>query len=288
VSTSDAVTNASEAGSPHELDKREAYAHVDAPSFDTDLARRTAGQWGSFFLQHLRPNMRVLDCGCGPGPVTLGLAEAVAPGETVGIDTDPRQIAAATALALEGGVSNVRFELGSIYELPFPDASFEAAYAQSVLLHLSDPLAALKELRRVLKPGGVAGIVDGDLGCYLVAPAEPAIEKWWALQARGIEHHGGNPFYARNLRSLLHEAGFERTEGSATAVSLGAGDSAGRTAADVLRARFRGAIENTVIDQGWATRGEVDAMDAALSAWAEQPDTFLAYLRCSGLGWVPS
>jgi SAM-dependent methyltransferase len=231
--------------------------------------------------------MRVLDCGCGPGPVTLGLAEAVAPGGTVGIDTDPNQIAAANALALQRGVENIRFELGSIYDLPFPDASFDAAYAQSLLYHLSDPLAALKELRRVLKPGAVAGIIDGDLGCYLVAPAEPSIDRLLALQVRAVKHNGGDPLYARTLRSLLHRAGFEPTEGSAIAVSIGSGESAGRTTAEVLRARFRGHIENTVIEQGWATREEVESMDAALSAWAEQPDTFFMYIRCSGLGWVP-
>jgi ubiquinone/menaquinone biosynthesis C-methylase UbiE len=58
-----------------------------------DLARRAADQRGGFFLQHLRPRMRMLDCGCGPGSVTIGLAEAVAPGDAFGIDIEPRQAA---------------------------------------------------------------------------------------------------------------------------------------------------------------------------------------------------
>jgi ubiquinone/menaquinone biosynthesis C-methylase UbiE len=119
--------------------------------------------------------MRLLDCGCGPGSVTLGLAAAVAPGEVVGVDIERSQVEAACALARQRHVENVRFEVGSIYKLPFPDSSFDAAYTQSVLLHLREPLVALKGISRVLKPDGVVGIVDGDGGSMVFAPPAPAI-----------------------------------------------------------------------------------------------------------------
>jgi SAM-dependent methyltransferase len=232
--------------------------------------------------------MRLLDCGCGPGSVTLGLAEAVAPGEVVGVDIEPGQVQGARALAVERHVENVRFEVGSIYKLPFPDSSFDAAYAQSVLLHLREPLAALKEMRRVLKPDGVVGIVDGDAGSVVFAPPAPAIDKLWGFINRSIQHRGGDPYYARNLRPLLSEAGFERAEGGASVMSFGSGDAAGRSTAEVLRARFQGPAETTAIEQGWATQQEVDAIYDELEKWAELPDTFMAVLFCSGLGWVPT
>jgi SAM-dependent methyltransferase len=232
--------------------------------------------------------MRLLDCGCGPGTVTLGFAEAVVPGEVVGVDIESGQVQAASALARERQVENVRFEVGSIYKLPFPDSSFDAAYAQSVLLHLREPLAALKEMRRVLKPDGVVGIVDADGGGVVFAPPAPAIDKLWGFINRGIQHRGGDPYYARNLRPLLSEAGFERVEGGASVLCSGSGDTAGRSTAAALRARFQGPPEATVIEQGWATRQEVDAIYDDLEKWAEQPNTFTAVLLCSGLGWVPS
>src|SRR3982751_2453408 len=136
---------APEAG--HEPQTRETYAHVGLPSFDRDLAGRTATQRGGFFLQHLRPGMRLLDCGCGPGSITLGLAEAVAPGEVVGLDIAPVQIERARALAAEERVSNARFEVGEVYALPFPDASFDAVHANALLCHLGDPVRALREFR---------------------------------------------------------------------------------------------------------------------------------------------
>jgi ubiquinone/menaquinone biosynthesis C-methylase UbiE len=67
---------------------RAVYVHGSA--FDAQLTRRTAAREGAFFLPHLRPGMRVLDCGCGPGSITVGLAAAVAPGQAVGIDLEPR------------------------------------------------------------------------------------------------------------------------------------------------------------------------------------------------------
>jgi cyclopropane fatty-acyl-phospholipid synthase-like methyltransferase len=63
------------------------------PEFEAILALRTAAKEGAFFLAHLRPGMRVLDVGCGPGSITLGLAEAVGPGEAVGIDLQASQVA---------------------------------------------------------------------------------------------------------------------------------------------------------------------------------------------------
>ena len=127
------------------MSSRERYTlgHDDAAleSFGT----RTASSHAAFFLPHLKPGMRILDCGCGPGSITVGLAQAVAPGEAVGIDIGSSSLEAAAALASEQGVSNVRFEEADIYDLPFPDESFDAAFSHNVLAHLTDPLAAVME-----------------------------------------------------------------------------------------------------------------------------------------------
>ncbi len=115
--------------------------------------------------------MRVLDCGCGPGTITIGLAEAVEPGCVVGVDLQARYLAGARALAIQNGVDNLIVVAGSAYALPFADATFDAAFANSVLMHLRDPLAALRELRRVLTSRGIVGIRDADLSAEVVAPA---------------------------------------------------------------------------------------------------------------------
>src|SRR5688500_16074076 len=135
--------------------------------------------------------MRLLDGGCGPGSITLGLAEVVAPGEVVGIDLQRAQVERARALAAERRVGKVRYEAANLYQLPFPDRCFDAAFVHGVLMHLREPVRALEELRRVLRPGGVVGIRDPDWGAGLIAPTTPLLEKWRALFVRVRQHNGG-------------------------------------------------------------------------------------------------
>src|SRR5215467_1957963 len=99
----------------------ETYTLGDTQAQTTYLESRTAAQWVGFFLPHLRPGMSLLDCGCGGGAITLDLAQIVAPGQVVGIDTDASQLELARTLAAERGATNVRFESASVYDLPFPD-----------------------------------------------------------------------------------------------------------------------------------------------------------------------
>ena len=88
----------------------------------------------------------MLDLGCGPGSITLGLAEAVDPGEVVGVDFQPSQVAQAQSLSSAHGVMNARFEVGDVYRLPFAEGSFDAAFANTLLMHLRQPIRALVEM----------------------------------------------------------------------------------------------------------------------------------------------
>src|SRR5262249_9673167 len=157
------------------------YAHGSSDIEQARLARRTAATSAAFLLPHLGPGMRVLDVGCGVGTITLGLAEAVAPGEAVGLDLQPAQIDAAQVLAATRGVVNVQFVPGSVYELPFPDASFDAAYANTLVQHLAEPSRALAELKRVLKPGGVVALADDDIDTLIWEPRTPLMTTWVEL-----------------------------------------------------------------------------------------------------------
>ncbi|HET9802076.1 MAG TPA: methyltransferase domain-containing protein, partial [Candidatus Acidoferrum sp.] len=199
----------------------ENYSQRTNPDFEAELALRTAAKEGAFFLRFLRPGMRVLDVGCGPGSITLGLAEAVAPGEVVGVDFQPSQVARAQALSAARGVMNTRFEVADVYRLPFPDGSFDAAFANTVLMHLREPVRALVEMRRVLCAGGIAGVRDCDFGGRIHVPATPLLERWYELVVRVRRRNGGDPFLGRHHRRLLLEAGFARNEASVSVWSVG-------------------------------------------------------------------
>src|SRR5262245_15183550 len=175
------------------------------------LQRRMAQTCAWFLLPHLRPGLRLLDGGCGPGTITVGLAAAVAPGEVVGVDTEAVQVERGRALARERGLANVRFEVGDVTALPFADASFDVAFASEVLQYLPDPAVGLRELRRVLRPGGVLGLRDADVSTLRLAPASAATRAFARLFWRWRELDA-SPHYAPEQGRLLREAGFARRE----------------------------------------------------------------------------
>jgi SAM-dependent methyltransferase len=246
-------------------------------------SRRTAERNAAFFLPHLEPGMRLLDAGCGPGSITIGLARAVAPGEAVGIDASAQAIDAARERAAREGVANVRFDVADVTKLPFDDATFDAAFAHALLQHLPWPLDALKELRRVLKPGGVIGLADADLDGALIAPESDALARWGEITRRMRR----NPHVGRNLRGLLHNAGFVRAEASATAGARG--DAASAKWDGEWNARYFEAepMIAHVQTRGWATRDEMLEIAAAWRAWGDDPGAFTASFWCHAVAWSP-
>jgi ubiquinone/menaquinone biosynthesis C-methylase UbiE len=232
--------------------------------------------------------MHVLDCGCGPGSITLDVARRLAPGPVVGIDVDVEQVGRARRLASESGVANVRFEVGSIYELPFPDATFDAAYANNVLNHLGDPLRALREMRRVLKAGGVVGISDTVGDRLVFTPTNPLLERGVELFRLMKYHNGASRNYdARRLRQFLSETGYVRSIGYALGPQCYGTPEATRHLAEALVLLIGSeGFRDVVLSQGWADAALLDEVIAAVREWGERPDSFHAALNCAVVGWV--
>ena len=253
------------------------------------MARRTASGELGFLLPYVSSGMSVLDCGCGPGSITLGLAEIVAPGQVVGLDVEPRQLEAAERLAAERSVSNVHFQQGSVYELPFPDATFDVTVAHFVLEHVSDPARALREIRRVLRPGGVVAIKDPYYPAFTFRPETVELRRFWELSEKVRRHNGASDRYAPDLRAYLREAGFARTEARAGVENVAGTDEAARALPMMLQNQVRErAFRDSVLEQGWATEAELDAISAAAPALAANPDLFGFVIWVSALGWVAS
>lgn len=269
---------------------RERAYRVDDEWSRTVFGRRT-GEAAAFLAPHLRPGMRLIDCGCGPGSITVDLARAVAPGETIGIDLRADALTQARALARERGMAHVTFHRASIYRLPFADGAFDAAFACAVLQHLADPVAALGEIRRVLKPGGVIGVVDGSSTITFRYPTSPLLDRWDALRGREREYTTGRSSVALPpLRTLLRAAGFARTRASSI-MTTEAGPPAGsleatrRVAQDHLL-RLRGLFGQVAVEQGWMTKQELEEVADALIAWGEHPDAVYARPAFTALGWA--
>lgn len=262
----------------------------DQPAFEAWLrivhgpahSRRTAERNAAFLLPHLQPGMSLLDAGCGPGSITVGLARAVAPGEVVGIDTSADRIGAARAHAEASGCANARFEVADVTSLPFEDATFDAVFAHCLLQHLPFPLDAVIELRRVTKAGGVIGLADADFDGAIIAPESDELAANTALMRRMRR----NPHIGKHLRALLAEAGCARTVASVSANALGERDAAkinGEWNARYVEAE---PFIAHVTSKGWATRDELRAQAAAWRAWGSNPGAFSANFACQAVGWV--
>ena len=153
----------------------------------------------------LAPGCRVMDYGCGPGFVSLGMAGMVAPGGQVhGVDINARFVADATGRA--AGTDNVSFHQVQDGRIPLADAAVDRALCKNVLEYVPDLAATLAEFRRVIEPGGRLLAIDSDWGFVIVEPWGRAVtERFFAAAAPAFKE----PEIGRSLRGHLLDADFE-------------------------------------------------------------------------------
>ena len=229
--------------------------------------------------------MRLLDCGCGPGSISIGLAEAVAPGRVIGVDIEPDQYRSAWSQMAEHPETNLHFASADVYRLPFAANTFDAAFLHNVLSHLRRPLEVLKGIYRLLSPGGVIGISHPDFSGSLISPSDPLLDRDHEFYWRLVEHNGGNPAIGKHQRALLHEAGFVRVEAVAKYSTVGTQDGVRMRAEHGGRLFGGSAIVQQMIDLGWTDRAELDRIIAAWRKWSEQPGAFMANATVTAVGW---
>lgn len=156
------------------------------------------------------PGSRILEAGCGVGAQTTIIAPKNPESSFLSIDISDRSLAQAKAHAEECGLTNVTFEQADLFNLSYPDQSFDHIFVCFVLEHLPDPTKALSCLKRVLKKGGTITVIEGDHGSAYFHPDDPdarrAIQCLVDLQA-GM---GGDSLIGRCLYPLLCSAGFEQ------------------------------------------------------------------------------
>jgi ubiquinone/menaquinone biosynthesis C-methylase UbiE len=137
-------------------------------AFEERMRSRSAEVYADFLVPHLRDGFHVLDVGCGPGSISLGLAADVSGVRVVGIDPED-DFDAAREYAGGHGIDNVEFRCGDVYRLDFPDDHFDACLCHSMLETLDHPLDGLLEIKRVLKPDGVLGVACVEYGGLILA-----------------------------------------------------------------------------------------------------------------------
>ncbi|MCL4422716.1 MAG: methyltransferase domain-containing protein [Actinobacteria bacterium] len=192
------------------------YLHGHHESVLRSHSQRTAENSAAYLLDRLRPYHKVLDVGCGPGTITIDLAERVPNGVVIGVDAEPAIVSQARSTPRASERANLSFEVGDAYHLGVATGSFDVVHAHQVLQHLADPVAALNEMRRVCNPDGLVACRDGDYGAMFWYPASEAMTEWQALYRAVARSTGGEPDAGRHLAAWAHAAGFSKVEVSAS------------------------------------------------------------------------
>lgn len=217
-----------------------------------------------FVIPLVRPEHRIIDCGCGPGSMTIDLAELAHRGEVVGVDVEPSQIAIANEAARERHVQNVRFDVATAYDLPFASESFDLAHICALLSNTRHPDRVLREVRRVTRSGGKVCVRAFDLAeGKLFTPGEPLIMKCEELHLRLRREYGQDAGVGRHIGELLKAAGLvdivvKRSIHEATASDFPA---VGKWMADYVLEAWGPKYK----EHGWCTEDEVRDMAAAWS-----------------------
>ena len=255
------------------------YTHGHAASVLRSHRTRTAENSAAYLLPELRPGQRLLDVGSGPGTITVDLAERVAPGRVTALEMTEAALALTRAEAERRACENIDFAVGDVHALDFPSATFDVVHAHQVLQHVADPVAALREMARVCRPGGVVAARDGDYSGFTWYPESPGLDRWRELYLAVSRANGGEPDAGRRLLGWAHAAGFESVEASASTWCYATPESRAEWGGMWADRIVGSAIADQLVGSGLANHEQLQEVSAAWRDWAAHPDGWIAILH---------
>jgi len=259
------------------------YIHGHSPSVLKAHATRTAARDAAYLLPHICPTHSILDVGCGPGTISADLAQLVPQGHLTCLDLSPTALASAQQTFSTRGISNASFIAGNVIAgLPFPDETFDIVHAHMVLIHLPDPITALREMRRVLKKGGVLACKDMIVSTMVWYPADPRLRLFEVGIAGTIAETGADPQMGGRLKGAALEVEFEQEEVEARASCWAFADREGvefwgESCAERLEEGSE--LRGRIVKGGFGTAEEVDGFVEASRRWAGMEEAWFGCMN---------
>jgi ubiquinone/menaquinone biosynthesis C-methylase UbiE len=253
------------------------YTHGHHDSVLRSHRWRTAENSAGYLLPHLATGMSLLDVGCGPGTITLDLGRRVAPGRVVGVDVSPEVIAEARHDGAEQGMDGVEFLAGDFRELD--RGPFDVVHAHQVLQHLSDPMDALRAMRRLARPGGIVAARDSDYPGMLWAPSSDGLDRWREVYVAVTRRNRAHADAGRHLLRWAHEAGMADVAYSTSTWSY-AMPAERSWWCDLWAERTTASsFAEQAVAYGIATAAELADIAAAWRQWAMQPEAIFVVVH---------
>ncbi|KAF9894740.1 hypothetical protein FE257_006630 [Aspergillus nanangensis] len=259
------------------------YVHGYQPSVLRSHTWRSAANSAAYLLPYITPAMNILDVGCGPGTITMDLANLVPEGSAIGLECESAQevIQQAASVAQEKSIRNVEFTTGDAHKLPFEDNTFDITHAHQVLQHVKNPVLVLREMARVTKPNGYVAVRSTDFRGFAWWPETEGMDAWRELYLKVMRKNDGIPDSGRRLHLWAREAGLPR--GDRMRKSVGTWCFATEEevawwsslwAERLLESRFR----ESALKDGLVTETELQAASRAWKEWGASEDAwFLAW-----------
>ncbi|KAJ3155714.1 hypothetical protein HDU86_004183 [Geranomyces michiganensis] len=255
------------------------YTHGHHASVLSSHSWRTAANSAPHLLPHLNSSLIVLDVGCGPGTITADIAKLTK--HVTAIETNESILAKAADHAVAKGVSNISFEIGDVHELKYPDNTFDVVHAHQVLQHVSDPVRALQEMRRVTKPDGIVAIREVDFAGTVWYPAIDGLPEWLALYSRVARANGGEPNAGRRLHAWARAAGFapEKIIKGSSTWTYSTQDEVAWWSKLWAERTLASDFAKTALAKGVATQEELESASRAWTAWGQSEDPYMALIH---------
>ena len=242
----------------------------------TNLLRgHTAEANVPFLLPYLRPGLRVLNFGCGPGSISVGLAKAAAPGEMHSVGNNPRHVEEARARA--AGQDNAVFhQVADLTALPFEDGFFDVANCHNTLMYIPDTRAALAEVMRVLKPGGIIGCREMICDASFIHPNLGVLQTIWDMYAGMVAFDDGHPQMGKRLKNDILDAGFENIRVGASFDTYSAPGQIAFIHSLITGWFLSPEVEEVSAKYGVSTPQIWERVRAAVGQWKDAPDAIFA------------
>ncbi|KAI1332101.1 ubiE/COQ5 methyltransferase [Xylariaceae sp. FL0255] len=253
------------------------YTHGHHSSVVKSHARRTAANSAAFLLPHIQPHHRILDVGCGPGSITLDLAQLVPQGSVTAIDAVGDVLEGARNLAKERGITNVTFEKHDANQLPFKDGEFDIVFCHQVLQHVNQPVAILKEMARVArKDGGIVAAREADYKAFAWYPEHPDLDTWMRVYQDTAKANGAEPNAGRYVLAWAREAGFKKEDVTFSWDYWNYQDEEAAIWGQTWTERtLHSAFATTSLEGGVATQEELQRISAAWKVFGESEGAFI-------------
>ena len=256
-----------------------AYTHGYHSSVLRSHSNRTVENSAQYLMGALSQGKSLLDVGSGAGTITADFAQRLSPGRVTALEASEEALEFTRAGVKKHGLNSVDFVVGDVHALEFPDDSFDIVHAHQVLQHVSNPVQALREMKRVCKPGGVVAARDGDYAGFIWYPELPELDEWMDWYQKASRANNGEPNAGRYLLSWAQQAGFTDITSTSSTWCLSTPEARnwwGDMWADRI---LESKIAQQLLSQGIASQDDLERVSMAWRDWASTKDGWMSIVH---------